>query len=35
MYNLSPRIRGLWDAMFALVSLGSGVELEIIAHAAP
>ncbi|KAF5886972.1 PhnD/SsuA/transferrin family substrate-binding protein [Rhizobium sp. PEPV16] len=35
MYNLSPRIRGLWDALFALVSLRSGVELEIIAHAAP
>ncbi|MBY3156251.1 MULTISPECIES: phosphate/phosphite/phosphonate ABC transporter substrate-binding protein [Rhizobium] len=35
MYNLSPRIRSLWDALFALVSLHSGVELEIIAHAAP
>ncbi|TAY44672.1 phosphate/phosphite/phosphonate ABC transporter substrate-binding protein [Rhizobium leguminosarum] len=35
MYNLSPRIRGLWDALFAQVSLRSGIELEIIAHAAP
>ena len=35
MYNLSPRIRGLWDALFALVSVQSGIELEIIAHAAP
>ncbi|WP_411197150.1 phosphate/phosphite/phosphonate ABC transporter substrate-binding protein [Rhizobium sp.] len=35
MYNLSPRVRGLWDALFALVSLQSGIELEIIAHAAP
>ncbi|MBB4192451.1 ABC-type phosphate/phosphonate transport system substrate-binding protein [Rhizobium aethiopicum] len=35
MYNLSPRIRGLWDALFAQVSLQSGIELEIIAHAAP
>ncbi|MBA5803715.1 phosphate/phosphite/phosphonate ABC transporter substrate-binding protein [Rhizobium changzhiense] len=35
MYNLSPRIRGLWDALFAQVSLLSGIELEIIAHAAP
>ncbi|PDS78456.1 PhnD/SsuA/transferrin family substrate-binding protein [Rhizobium sp. L43] len=35
MYNLSPRIRGLWDALFALVGARSGVELEIIAHAAP
>ncbi|SCW48610.1 ABC-type phosphate/phosphonate transport system, substrate-binding protein [Rhizobium mongolense subsp. loessense] len=35
MYNLSPRIRGLWDELFALVSVHSGIELEIIAHAAP
>ncbi|WP_027686464.1 phosphate/phosphite/phosphonate ABC transporter substrate-binding protein [Rhizobium leguminosarum] len=35
MYNLSPRIRGLWDALFALVSSQSSIELEIIAHAAP
>ncbi|MGR9139347.1 phosphate/phosphite/phosphonate ABC transporter substrate-binding protein [Rhizobium leguminosarum] len=35
MYNLSPRIRGLWDALFALASSQSGIELEIIAHAAP
>ncbi|PDV87572.1 phosphate ABC transporter substrate-binding protein [Rhizobium sp. H4] len=35
MYNLSPRIRGLWDTLLALVSERSGIELEIIAHAAP
>ncbi|MGR8964894.1 phosphate/phosphite/phosphonate ABC transporter substrate-binding protein (plasmid) [Rhizobium leguminosarum] len=35
MYNLSPRIRGLWDALFALASSQSGIKLEIIAHAAP
>ncbi|APO79598.1 ABC transporter substrate-binding protein (plasmid) [Rhizobium etli 8C-3] len=35
MYNLSPRIRGLWDALFKLVSMNSKIEFEIIAHAAP
>ncbi|WP_064685584.1 phosphate/phosphite/phosphonate ABC transporter substrate-binding protein [Rhizobium bangladeshense] len=35
MYNLSPRIRGLWDTLFALVSVHSGIELDIIAYAAP
>jgi ABC-type phosphate/phosphonate transport system substrate-binding protein len=35
MYNLSPRIRELWDALFALLAERSSVDLEAIAHAAP
>ncbi len=35
MYNLSPKISGLWDRLFHWLANRSGVELEIIAHAAP
>ena len=35
MYNLSPKISGLWDALFGWLGRRSGVDLEIIAHAAP
>ncbi len=35
MYNLSPKISGLWDELFHWLADRSGVELEIIAHAAP
>ena len=35
MYNLSPGITGLWGSLFAWLSRQSGVELEIIPHAAP
>ncbi len=35
MYNLSPKISGLWDRLFRWLTDRSGVELEVIAHAAP
>lgn len=35
MYNLSPRIRALWDSLFAWLAQDSGIGLEVIAHAAP
>jgi len=35
MYNLSPKISGLWDRLFGWLSSHSGVDLEVIAHAAP
>ncbi|MDK4701923.1 PhnD/SsuA/transferrin family substrate-binding protein [Rhizobium sp. CNPSo 4062] len=35
MYNLSPRISALWDRLFHWLADRSGVELEVIAHAAP
>lgn len=35
MYNLSPRISALWDQLFHWLADRSGVELEVIAHAAP
>lgn len=35
MYNQSPRIRAHWDLILARIAALSGVELEIIAHAAP
>lgn len=35
MYNLSPKIRGLWDALFVWLGRESGIALEIVAHAAP
>lgn len=35
MYNLSPKISGLWDQLFHWLADRSGVELEIVAHAAP
>ena len=35
MYNLSPGISGLWDQLFHWLADRSGVELEVIAHAAP
>jgi ABC-type phosphate/phosphonate transport system substrate-binding protein len=35
MYNLSPRISTLWDQLFHWLADRSGVELEVIAHAAP
>ena len=35
MYNLSPKISGLWDGLFGWLSSHSGVDLEVIAHAAP
>lgn len=35
MYNVGPKVRGLWDGLFAWLSEESGIRLEIIAHAAP
>jgi ABC-type phosphate/phosphonate transport system substrate-binding protein len=35
MYNLSPKISALWDLLFHWLAQRSGVELEVIAHAAP
>ena len=35
MYNLSPRISGLWDRLFDWLSSQSGITLEVIPHAAP
>lgn len=35
MYNLSPKIAGLWDRLFGWLSSQSGIDLEVIAHAAP
>ncbi|WP_432444126.1 phosphate/phosphite/phosphonate ABC transporter substrate-binding protein [Rhizobium tropici] len=35
MYNLSPKISGLWDRLFHWLAHRSDVELEVIAHAAP
>lgn len=35
MYNLSPKISGLWDRLFDWLSSQSGINLEVIAHAAP
>ncbi|MGY5777353.1 phosphate/phosphite/phosphonate ABC transporter substrate-binding protein [Rhizobium sp. LEGMi135b] len=35
MYNLSPKISGLWDRLFHWLGNRSGVKLEVIAHAAP
>jgi ABC-type phosphate/phosphonate transport system substrate-binding protein len=35
MYNLSPKISGLWGGFFHWLADRSGVELEVIAHAAP
>lgn len=35
MYNLSPKITGLWDRLFAWLGARSGIELDIIPHAAP
>ncbi|MFK0164115.1 phosphate/phosphite/phosphonate ABC transporter substrate-binding protein [Rhizobium sp. NPDC090279] len=35
MYNLSPKISGLWDRLFHWLADRSGVKLEVIAHAAP
>ena len=35
MYNLSPTIRGLWDDLFMWLCGETGIELRIVAHAAP
>lgn len=35
MYNLSPNISGLWDRLFDWLSSQSGIDLEVIPHAAP
>ncbi|CAN7596780.1 phosphate/phosphite/phosphonate ABC transporter substrate-binding protein [Rhizobium rhizogenes] len=35
MYNLSPKITGLWDGFFTWLGAQSGVRLEVIPHAAP
>jgi len=35
MYNLSPKISGLWAQFFHWLADQSGVELEVIDHAAP
>jgi ABC-type phosphate/phosphonate transport system substrate-binding protein len=35
MYNVGPKVRGLWDGMFTWLAEESGVRLEVIAHAAP
>lgn len=35
MYNQSPRIRAHWDLILARVAAISGIELMIVAHAAP
>ncbi|MGF6232802.1 ABC-type phosphate/phosphonate transport system substrate-binding protein [Inquilinus ginsengisoli] len=35
MYNVGPKVRGLWDDLFAWLSEESGIQLEVIAHAAP
>ncbi|WP_430259667.1 phosphate/phosphite/phosphonate ABC transporter substrate-binding protein [Neorhizobium sp. IRS_2294] len=35
MYNLSPKIRGLWDALFAWLGHESSVAMDIVAHASP
>ncbi len=35
MYNLSPKITGLWDGFFTWLGAQSGVKLEVIPHAAP
>lgn len=35
MYNLSPAIRGLWDALFDWLGRESGIAMTVIAHAAP
>lgn len=35
MYNGSPRIRALWDALFGWLAERAGVRLDVIAHAAP
>ena len=35
MYNVGPKVRGLWDGLFAWLAEESGIRLEVIAHAAP
>lgn len=35
MYNLSPKISASWDRFFHWLASRSGVEIEVIAHAAP
>ncbi|MFT4185530.1 MAG: PhnD/SsuA/transferrin family substrate-binding protein [Rhizobium sp.] len=35
MYNLSPKIAGLWDDLFAWLGAVSGIALDIVSHAAP
>ncbi|MQB45105.1 PhnD/SsuA/transferrin family substrate-binding protein [Rhizobium sp. ICMP 5592] len=35
MYNLSPKITGLWDNFFTWLGGQSGIRLEVIPHAAP
>lgn len=35
MYNVGPKVRGLWDDLFAWLSEEAGIRLEVIAHAAP
>ncbi|NTG50277.1 phosphate/phosphite/phosphonate ABC transporter substrate-binding protein [Agrobacterium rhizogenes] len=35
MYNLSPKITGLWDGFFTWLGAQSGIRLEVIPHAAP
>lgn len=35
MYNLSPRITGLWHRLFDWLASQSGVELEVIPHTPP
>jgi ABC-type phosphate/phosphonate transport system substrate-binding protein len=35
MYNVGPKVRELWDGLFAWLSEESGIRLEVIAHAAP
>ncbi|TXI06875.1 MAG: phosphate ABC transporter substrate-binding protein [Rhizobium sp.] len=35
MYNLSPKISGLWDRLFHWLADRSDVRLEVVAHAAP
>jgi ABC-type phosphate/phosphonate transport system substrate-binding protein len=35
MYNVGPKVRGLWDGLFTWLAEGSGIRLEVIAHAAP
>nr|WP_309574439.1 PhnD/SsuA/transferrin family substrate-binding protein [Rhizobium sp. AP16] len=35
MYNLSPKISGLWDGFFTWLGAQSGIRIEVIPHAAP
>lgn len=35
MYNVSPKVRSLWDGLFKWLSESSGTDLKVVAHEAP